>query len=223
MMQLFRLPPLVYFVLAPILLALCIFWFVTDSNRDAERAAALSHDPPKPIAVQALKSGDSGSDFNEIVIRGQADVASMVELSKTKNGRTIGTDLFIPLYPTDAKDLNGPVTAVLEIRGNATDEQVEAMFESEGPAGPVLVANGVLYDGTNSDARKAFDKRKTVAADLYTIQPFMNGRKEGLRASGRAPNWLYTGLILAAALGGYGFFRKRQLDAAARRNQYDPF
>ncbi len=223
MMQLFRLPPLVYFVLAPILLVLGVFMFFYEMNRDGERAAALSHDPPKPTAVQALKSGDSGSDFNEIVIRGQADVASMVELSKTKNGRTIGTDLFIPLYPTDAKDLNGPVTAVLEISGNATDEQIEAMFESEGPAGPVLLANGVLNEGTGSDAREAFNGRKTLAADFYTIEPFMNGRKEGLKAADMGTTWLLAGLILAAALGGYGFFRKRQLDAAARRNQYDPF
>jgi hypothetical protein len=222
MMQLFRLPPLVYFVLAPILLTLGIFMFFYEMNRDGERAAALSHDPPKPTAVQALKSGDSGSDFNEIVIRGQADVASMVELSKTKNGRTVGTDLYIPLYPTDAKDLTGPVSAVLEIRGNATDEQIEAMFESEGPAGPVLVVNGVLYDGTNGDAREAFSGRKTVAADLYTIQPFMKGRKEGLKPADMGGTWLLAGLVLAAALGGYGFFRKRQLDAA-RRNQHDPF
>lgn len=222
MLQLFRLPPLVYFVLAPVLLVLGVVLFFYEMNRDSERAAALSHDPPKPTLVQALKSDDSGSDFNEIVIKGQADVASMVELSKTKNGRTVGTDLYIPLYPTDAKDFTGPVTAVLEIRGNATDEQIEAMIESEGPAGPVLVANGVLHDGKSTDAREALDGRKTLAGDYYAVQPFMKGRAEGLKAGDMGSTWLLAGLVLAAVLGGYGFLRKRQLEAAQRR-QYDPY
>ena len=82
---LFRLPPLVYLVLAPLVLALGIYLFIDENGRDAERAAALSHAAPKPIAIQALKSGDTGNDFNEIVVKGQADINNMIEIVRIMN------------------------------------------------------------------------------------------------------------------------------------------
>jgi len=218
---LFRLPPLVYLVLAPLVLG--IYLFIDENGRDAERAAALSHAAPKPIAIQALKSGDTGNDFNEIVVKGQADINNMIELTKTKNGAATGSDLFIPLYPTDAKDLSGPVTAVIEINGTVSDAQLDALYDSDGPAGPVLMANGVLSEGTSSDARTALEGRKTLAAKVYTIEPFINGRKEGLKPTGQGSTLLGFAFVIAALLGGYGYYRKRQADHAATLAQHDPF
>lgn len=217
--RLFRLPPIVYFVFAPVVLALGILLYFEENRRDSERTAALSHAAPEPVEIQSLKSDDSGSDFNEIVVAGQADVTNIIELTKTRRGRERGRELFIPLYPTDAADFSGPVAAVIEIKGTVSDAQFEAMFAGDGPAGPVLMANGVLSAGASGDARTALEGRKTLAANIYTIKPFMNGREADLKPTGMGGALLGLALAIAAILGGYGYFRKRQADAAKLAEQ----
>lgn len=217
--RLFGLPPIVYFILAPIFAALGIAGMVYENGRDAERTAALSHAAPDPVELQDVTSGDTGNDFNEIVIAGQADVDNMIELTSSRRGRTRSRELFIALYPTDAEELSGPVAAVLEIDGVVSDEQLDAMYVGDGPAGPVLLADGVLSAGANSDVKKAFEGRKTVADTVYTIRPFMEGREEGLKPTGMGVVILMIGLVLAAAVGGYGYFRKRRQDAETARNE----
>jgi hypothetical protein len=220
--RLFRLPPVVYFILAPLMLALGVYAYVDSNAQDAERRAALSHDAPAPISLQDLKSGDTGSDFNEIVLAAQVDVDNMIELSRERRGRTTGRELFIPLYPTDAADLNGPVSAVIEIDGMVSDEQLGQFYVADGPAAPVFVVNGVLDAGSNMDVGKAFEGRKTVAETVYTVRPFMNGREAGLKPKESGTGLLILGLIVAAVLGGYGFLRKRSLDKAKARIADEP-
>lgn len=212
--RLFGLPPIAYFVLAPIFVALGVFGLVYENGRDAERTAALSHPAPEPVELQDVTSGDTGNDFNEIMVAGQADVDNMIELTSTRRGRTRSRELFIALYATDATDFSGPVTAVLEIDGVISDERLGEFYVGDGPAGPVFLANGVLTEGSNRDVDKAFEGRKTVAESVYTIRPFLEGRAEGLKPTGMGPVILVLGLILGALLGGYGFFRKRRVDAA---------
>lgn len=219
--RLFRLPPMVYLVLAPILAVLGIALFIYENGQDAERAAALSHSAPKPVELQSITSGDSGSDFNEIVVAGQADIDAMIELTSTKRGRETGRELFIALYPTDAADFSGPVTAVLEIDGVVSDEQLGEMYVGDGPAGPVFLANGILSEGSNSDASEAFAGRKTLAPSIYTITPFIEGREAGLKPTEMGSTFLMLGLILAAVVGGYGYFLKRRRDARSAEQEQE--
>jgi hypothetical protein len=61
--RLFRLPPIVYFILAPLVLALGVAGMISSNSNDAEKAAALSHAAPEPVALQDVTSGDTGNDY----------------------------------------------------------------------------------------------------------------------------------------------------------------
>ncbi len=210
--RLFRLPPIVYFILAPLVLALGVFMFVYENGRDAERQAALSHDAPAEIALTAITSDETGNDFNEVVVRAQADVENMIEMVKTKRGSERGRKLFTPLFPADAEDFSGEVLAIMEIDGMVTDQQLDQMYVDDGAVGPILLINGVLEGGHNGDANEALASRVNLASDYRTIKPFINGRQAGLEPKGMGSTMLILGLIIAAILGGFGFFRKRSLD-----------
>lgn len=118
--------------------------------------------------------------------------------------------MFIPLHSTEAADLTAPAIAIIEIDGTVSDEQLEQFYAGDGPVGPVLVVNGVLSGGFNKDAQDAMSGNAELAADFYTIQPFMNGREEGLKVTGGGPIMAILGLILALILGAYGYFRKKR-------------
>ncbi len=210
--RLFRLPPIVYFILAPIFAALGVALFISSNNDDAERAAALSHAAPDPVELQDVASADTGSDFNEIVLMAQADFDNEMILERKKRGRVRSTDSFIPLYPTDATDFSGPVVAVMEVDGVASDEAIAAMLEGDGPAGPVLRINGVFKGGADRNVSEAFEGRKTLAQTMYTVKPFLEGREAGLEVKEAGTPLLIIGFILALIVGGYGYFRKTRLD-----------
>ncbi|WP_299196253.1 hypothetical protein [uncultured Erythrobacter sp.] len=210
--RIFRLPPIVYFVLAPALLALGIVMYVYENGRDAERTAALSHDAPAMIELAEITSAETGNDFNEVTVRAQVDPLNMIELVKTRRGRERGRKLFAPLYPADAADFSAPATAILEIDGRVSDDELGQFYLEDGASGPVLVLNGVLESSFNSDAREALENSVALADGFYTIKPFVNGREVDLKPSGNASIFVIFGLILAALLGGYGFLRKRYLD-----------
>lgn len=211
--RLFGLPPIVYFILAPLALAAGVGMFVYENGRDAERAAALSHEAPAVIELAELTGDETGNDFNEVTLRAQVDDYNMIEMTRSKRGSVRSRTLFAPLHPADAADFSGPVVAVMEIDGVVSDEQLAQFYSEDGAAGPILVLNGVLEGGSNGDAREALASHVNLAPDFRTIKPFKNGRADGLKPSGMGSTLLILGLILAAILGGFGFFRKRQLDA----------
>lgn len=212
--RLFRLPPIVYFILAPLAVVLGIALFVTGLQDDAERAAALSHAAPEPVELQNVTSGDTGHDMNEIMLVAQADMNNAMVLERRKRGITRSSETFIPLFPTDADDFSAPVSAVIEIDGNVSDEALSQLYVADGPAGPVFVINGILDDGSNRDIAKAFEGFKEVASGpVYTVRPFIEGREAGLKPREAGLPMLLAALALAAVLGGYGYFRKRRLDA----------
>ncbi|MDY7097535.1 MAG: hypothetical protein SXU28_05300 [Pseudomonadota bacterium] len=218
--RLFRLPSIVYFVLAPIVLVLGIYAMITENGKDAERRAALSHDAPEITAVQDITSDESGSDFNEIVVAGQANVDNMLETTRSRRGRERSRTLFVPLYPTDAEDFSGEAIVLLEMDGYITDEQLVAMMLPEdGPAGPIMIANGVLESGINSKARDGFEGAITLSADARTVEPFLNGRETDLQPKDMGMTLLIAALVIAGLLGGYGYFRKRKEDAAKAEEQ----
>ena len=221
--RLFRLPPVVYFVLAPIFVVLGIALFIQGNSDDAERAAALSHAAPEPVALQDVASGDTGSEMNEIVLVAQADFDNAMVLERTKRGRTRSSETFIPLYATDAADFSAPVAAVMEIDGSVSDEALFQMYVEDGPAGPIFAINGLLDDTTNLDVPKAFEGIKAVSdGPFYTVRPFLEGREEGLKPRNAGTGLLIFALVIAALLGGYGYFRKTRLDAAKEEEDAPP-
>ena len=216
---LFRLPPLVYFILAPILAALGVFGMLSLRADDAERRAALSHAAPAAVQLESVSSAETGNDYNEIVLNAQADVWNTMIAERKKRGRVRSRTTFVPLYSTTAPDFEGAVIGVLEVDGEITDAELEAMYTADGPAGPIFTVNGVLDESTlNSGAVKALSGVKTVADAVYTVEPFLNGREEGLAVKEHGSNLLIFALILAALVGGYGFLRKRSLDKAAEED-----
>ena len=220
--RLFRLPPIVYFILSPILLVLGVVLYFYETDRDDQRAAALSHDAPAEIELADIPTSESGSDFNEIVVRAQLDFNNAMELVRTKRGRERGRKLFVPMHPADAADFSAPALAVMEIDGAVSDGELAQFYVADGAVGPVFVLNGVLEGGTGSDVAQAFEGRVTLAPDAPTVIPFVEGREAALQAKNMGMTLLILGLVLAALLGGYGYLRKRHLDAqrAAEEAQY---
>ncbi|MEO1730507.1 MAG: hypothetical protein AAFR64_07185 [Pseudomonadota bacterium] len=212
--RLFRLPPIVYFVLAPIFAALGVALFISSNNEDAERAAALSHAAPDMVNLQDVTSGDTGNDFNEIVVVAQVDVDNIITLEKKRRRGGRSYEVFVPLYPTDATDLSAPVAAVMEIDGRVSDEKLAQFYITDGPAGPIFAINGVWDGSNNGDADDAFEGYKTIASTVTTVRPFLDGREAGLQAKEAGTPLLIGGLILALLMGIYGYFRKRSVDNA---------
>lgn len=211
--RLFRLPPIVYFIVAPLLFALGAYLFFVDRGQAAERAAALSHSAPAEVALADITSDNTGNDYNEIVVRAQGDVANAVEVVRTKRGRERGRTVFLPLHPADAEDFSGPALGVLEVDGELSEEALARMYVADGPAGPVFVINGILDGGPNSGAADAFRGDVELADGVRTIQPFLEGREAELSNKGSGFLFVVLGLVLALLVGGYGFMRKRHLDA----------
>jgi hypothetical protein len=165
------------------------------------------------VDLSEITSADSGSDFNEVTVRAQVDVFNMIELVKSKRGIERNRSLYAPLYPADAQDFSAPATAIMEIEGAVSDDEIGQFYVEDGAVGPVLVLNGVLESSFNSDARKALESNVALGTEFYTIKPFVNGREVDLKPKGNAMIFVIFGLILATVLGGYGYFRKRALDA----------
>ena len=211
--RLFQLPAIVYFILAPLALAAGVGLMVYENGRDSERAAALSHDAPAMVELVEVTSEDSGNDFNEVTVRAQVDPMNTIEMIRTKRGSERGRTLFAPLYPADAADFSGTALAVMEISGKVSDEDLGQFYVEDGAAGPILVLNGVLEGGINGDANDALAENVTLATGYKTIKPFVNGREVDLKSSGMGSTFLILGLILAAIVGGFGYFRKRREDA----------
>ena len=210
--RLFGLPPIVYFILAPVVLALGVFMYVSSNEQDAQRAAALTHEAPAMIELADITSDESGNDYNEVVVRAQADPANMVEIVRTKRGSERGRKLFTPLYPADAENFSGPALAIMQIDGTVSDEQLGQFYLEDGPAGPILLLNGVLEGGKSGDVNKAFGDSVNLAPDVRTIEPFIDGREVALNRKGSGSMLLGLGFLLAALLAGFGYYRKRRLE-----------
>ncbi|WP_438726583.1 hypothetical protein ACR9YC_09055 [Parasphingorhabdus sp. DH2-15] len=221
--RLFKLPPLVYFIVSPLLLAAGIFVAYASYTTDMERKAALSHAAPEEVGIEAIASGETSNDYDEVVVRAQGNVDFMVETVRTKRGRERSRKLFMPLYPVDATDFSAPAKAVMEIDGIVSDEQLLQLVADEGQAGMVFVLNGRLEAGGNSDASQAMAGKAALEPAFVTVNVFPNGREAALRSSDSHMFVLILGLVLAMLVAGYGWLRKRKLDKdqLAYEQQYE--
>ena len=209
--RLFRLPPLVYFIAAALVLALGVFLYFEETGKASERAAALSHEAPAEIALADIKGETSGSDYNEIVVRAQGDLVNTIEMVRTKRGSERGRKVFMPLFPADAPDFTGQALGVMQVDSALSDQELERMYVADGPAGPVFLINGTLEGINSSEALEALSPHVSLAPGFHTVKPFLGGREAALSEEGMGSILLILGLVLAGLLGGYGFLRKRHL------------
>ena len=219
----FTLPPIVYFVLAPVFAGIGIFAYfsVSDSNRLKEEA--LARGAPEPVLIEDIATSGPDYPLAEVVVAFQADFDNAIELTKTRRGVTRGRELFVPVYSTTAEDFSGPALAVLEMKGRIGPEDIDPFVAGEGAVGPILLINGEMESGYNSDAREALSGYVTLPGDFYTIRPFANGREDALQKRGQPTNVLTFFLILAALFGGYGYFRKRKQDSEREAEEDDMY
>ena len=221
--RLFKLPPLVYFIVSPLLLAAGIFLAYASYTTDVERKAALSHVAPEEVGIEAIANGETSNDYDEVVVRAQGNVNMMIDWVTTKRGRERSRKLFMPLYPADAEDLSQPAPAVMQIDGFISDDELFQLAQGAGPAGAIFVLNGRLEAGSNSDAAKAFAGKAELAPNFVTVNVFAKGREAALRSSDSHMFALILGLVLAMLVAGYGWLRKRKLDKdqLAYEQQYE--
>jgi hypothetical protein len=217
---LFRLPSILYFILSGICVLLGIMMFFSLRADDSARAAALKHKPPAEIALDQLNPNTYKADYNEIVLRAQADPKLIVEQIKTKGSREVGRTLFMPVFPNAAKSAQETATAVIVVDGKVSDEQLMKMFVGPSAVGGTLVVDGILDSSGLSDrdtAIDAFANKVKLSENFAIVKPFVNGRNVDLAPKGAGSIVLTLALFAALLSAGYGYFRKRS-EARARNN-----
>jgi hypothetical protein len=208
--MLFRMPFWVYFILAPVSLALGIWAYFAAEHDDAVRQKALSHGPPPPVAIERYDPKRNQGDYAEVVIEGQLDTTKIVDVSKTKGSRTIGTGTVAPLYATNAKDRSTGIAAIFVSDGTLSDEAIGKMIVRQGAFGPILRIDGIdtTESGTPEYLRTAQDKIGTIPEKTVFLNPFDKDRKAELAPKKEGMAFLIFAAVLAAAFAGYGLFRK---------------
>lgn len=212
-MFLFRLPSILYFLAAPLILAGGIAMFFQDQANEAAKAKALTHEAPAEVALEDYNAAKHKSDYDEVVILAQLDVHSMVEVTKTKRGVERDRATIGRLYPVGAADTTGPAPALLVADGSMSDDELKAMAvpDKQGAFGLIVKINGrEAYAGHSSAVSEATKSGPAVAQNVLTIEPFKNGRKAALAPAPAGDLLLGAGGVGALLLSGYGFFRRRR-------------
>lgn len=213
-MSLLRLHWIVYAILAPILITLGIWGFISGRDDEAAKARARQHAAPAAIALENFNPTKDKSDFDEVVLRAQVDVNSMVEVVKKKRGVERGRTTIARLYPVSAKDTSAPAPAVLVAPRSIPEAYLQKAMVSQGAVGPVLEFDGRITTGHSSDIREALRENTPITPDAIHIEPFIDGRDAALR-KGDPTLMLWLGGIGGLVSGLYAWFRRRRTLAAA--------
>lgn len=217
-MWLFRLPPVLYLLASPLLLAAGVFLHFQDQNNEAAKAKALTHEPPAEVALEAYDQAKNKSDYDEVVILAQLDLDSMVEVTKSKRGVERDRATIGRLYPVGAADKSAPAPALLVADGTLTDDQLKKMLvlDKKGAFGPIIRINGREgYVGHSSAVSKATESGPAIAEKALRIEPFQNGRKVALTPSPAGDLFLGLGSAASLLLTGFGLFRHQRNRAKA--------
>jgi hypothetical protein len=207
--MLFRMPFWVYLILAPVSLALGIWGYFAAVHDDAVRLQALSHGPPAPVAIERYDPKRNQGDYAEVVIEGQLDTTKIVDVTKTKGSRTVGTGTVAPLYATDAKDRAGGIAAIFVSDGTLSDESITKMIVRQGPFGPILRIDGIdtTASGTPEYLSTAQEKIGTIPEKTIFLNPFDKDRNAALAPKNEGMAILIFAAVMAALFAGYGLFR----------------
>lgn len=208
MFGLFRLPPIAYWLLCPLGIAAAVALYISDQNKEAEKARALAATPPAAVKLEAFDARRDTGVAQEVTIVAQADVTQAMDVTRSKRGNVREQWVIIPLYPTTAKDSTGAATGVFLQHGTASVEQLEKLVVSEGAFGPILQLNGTMIDpATESEALETIRGRMQIAPNAVYIDPFEAGRGAGLAASDNGRQAAFGLGILSLLVGLYGVGR----------------
>ncbi|MEP9357873.1 hypothetical protein [Sphingomonas sp. KR3-1] len=214
MWWLFRLPGFVYLALAPFVLAFAIYFFIDDQHKEAAKAAERAAKPPAEVTIEKFDAARNTNSAQEAVITGQVDLGSSYELSITKRGAETSHYVLAPIYATTAKDTNAPAIGVLMQEGRLDDEQIKAMAVDTGPAGLLMRIDGkVLSSSDVSGHDREFRDHVQVAPNAVYIDPFENGRGEGLAPSDTGRYAAIVIGVIALAMAAFGLFKHRRTRA----------
>ncbi|NJM51771.1 MAG: hypothetical protein HC843_13625 [Sphingomonadales bacterium] len=209
---LWRLPAIVYFIVSAALVIGGIAMFFTSRSDDAARSAALKHKPPAEVLLDNHNPATYKSDYDEIVLRAQANPAAIMEEVRTKRSREVGRTVYMPLYPVAAKSPDQPATAVAIMDEAVSDEQLAALVVGEGNFGPIMLIDGIHENGTVGDGQKAREvlaRAATLSPNVTVVKPFINGRKADLAPKQNGIAILIGALVAALLSAGYGFYRRQ--------------
>jgi len=208
---LFRLPWYVYLGLAPLLLAGGIALFVNAKTEEAAKVQALHAPPPAAVSIEKFAAARDIGMAGEVNIVGQLDIARSMELIESKSGgRERHHWTLIPIYPAKAADSSGPAPGVLVQDGPVSEAQLAQMQTGQGAFGPVLKIDGVKtteIDAVSANER-VFRARGPDTANAILIDPFENGRSDGLKPSGDKRDGSIALAIFALLTAAYGLFQR---------------
>jgi hypothetical protein len=216
MFGLFRLPPFAYFLLAPLAIAFGLYMYFDDRKSEAEKAVALSAQPPELVKIEAFDPAKNTGVAREVNIVGQVDMSQMMEVTQSKRGNVRERWVLAPIYPTTATDTSAPAVGVIVQRGGATDDQLMRLIVGDGAFGPLMEIDGVSIDpSTERSALEMVSDKYRVTSNAIYIDPFEAGRAAGLGASSTGRQASISIAILGVLIGLYGvgrmfFLRRRE-------------
>lgn len=207
-MWLFRLPPIVYLVLAPIGLIVAVYLFFTDQQSEADKAAARKAKPPAEVRIEAFDAAKNTGTAHEVNVLGQVDVAGMMEVTKTKKGTVRERWTIAGIHPTTAETPEGPAIGMFVQRGPISDDQLAKMVVGEGKFGPVMRLNGFLISrSTEGEAIAEVSSKIPATANAIYIDPFEDGRDAGLSPDSAGRELSIGALVISLLVGAFGAFR----------------
>lgn len=207
-MWMFRLPPLVYLIAAPLGLALAVFLFFNDRQNEADKAAARRGKPPAAVLIEKFDPARNTGLAHEVNVVGQVDASRMFELTRGKDGAARERWVMAPVYATTATQPQGPAIGLMMQRGSIDDAQLQKLVVTQGPFGPILLLNGFAVDRTSeSEALGEINGRIQLAPNALLIDPFENGREAGLAPSTSGRDSAILVLVIALLVGAFGAFR----------------
>ncbi len=215
----FGLPPVVYFVLAALVVGAGYYVETVRKEDQAERAQALQGEMPKVTNLGEFTPSDADL-AREVNIAAQFHQDHTYELHKDSRNDSNSHALYM-LFDPSAKEEERIVQAAIVIPMRDDDQFYDWMIkniDSMGAMSPVFHINGQRSGSTSYGdlARDAMrDNGFTRDDDFFYIKPFFNGRAAGLgRRSGDDMSMVLVagvlGLILAAFGGMKMMWRRRR-------------
>jgi hypothetical protein len=215
-MFLFKFPPIIYFILAPVIAAFGVMMYVDMTGDDAARAKALTHAAPPEVKIESFDAAKNVSDADEVTVIAQLDVARMSEVVRSKRGTERDRTTLGMLYPTDAKTPSGAAPGMLVIDGSIDDTALGKMVVAEGAFGPIIKVNGTIGAnvGKGKETDMVVEKTAGLSPNAIYIAPFLTGRAADLAPRGGAGGLLGFSFLIAALIAGFGWFRRSRQQKA---------
>jgi hypothetical protein len=207
-MWLFRLPAIVYLILAPLGVAGSVYLYIDDQKSEAAKAVARAAPPPAEVKIEAFDRAHNTGTANEVVVLGQVDVTQAMEVTRSKSGTVRERWVIAPVYPTTATDPSAPAIGVMLQRGAATDDQLAHLVVAQGKFAPIMRLDGSLLEpGSERQALDEVTDRMKISPSAIYIDPFEEGRAAGLAASNGGRDAAIAALVISLLIGAFGAFR----------------